>query len=456
MKTKKIIAFILAMGLVSCFAGCDKSENSSPSETTESTSSVEDTTTASTEESTEETLAVNSEEKKYEDLDDGIIMKISDFDVTEDEYKYYFAFAKSNIDGGDESYWENDPDSAKLEDLKQQTVEYIFNAYTIYQIASDNNVEITEEDLLSVDKEYEASKLYYEAINSDTGKKFDEYLKEIFCTEEVYKESIKRFELEYKTVASLYEQDFKDKHFSNYICIKHIQIDPKTAYETDENNESTDTPKNFYEINPEYTYTDEEKAVIEKINSCAKAKDAEGVNNALTELMSVIQSRLAEGETMDSLMDKYNKDAEAQKNKDGVYVGYYINKSSMSEDFSNVAFALEENQISDPVFFDEYGHCIIQRVPFNRDELISIYMSDVEYPYSTEYATLIQETQKTMDIVFSSDYNSLTSDYMKNGIKFDDAPSSSESESESETTENEETSDTSESTEETTASSEAE
>ena len=83
-------------------------------------------------------------------------------------------------------------------------------------------------------------------------------------------------------------------------------------------------------------------------------------------------------------------------------------------------------------------------------------MSDVEYPYSTEYATLIQETQKTMDIVFSSDYNSLTSDYMNNGIKFDDAPSSSESESESETTENEETSDTSESTEETTASSEAE
>ena len=285
MNIKKIIAFVLAVGLVSAFTGCNKSSDSSSSETNDSSSSSVANETTSSDDSKSEDEELIDAKVVYQDFDDGILMNIGGFDVAEDEYKYYFAYAKSSMDNGDESYWDDDGNYAKINSLKEQTLNYLISSYTVYKLAAENNVELDASDWDKVNAEYEDSKVYYELIHEDEGKVFDDYLKEIYCTEEVYKESFARTILEYKVVAALYQQDFLDTHFKDYICAKTLLVKDTIEYETDADNNPTDTPKNFYEINSEYSYTDEEKAIIEKLNSYAQAKDEESLKNTLPEFI---------------------------------------------------------------------------------------------------------------------------------------------------------------------------
>lgn len=455
MNIKKIIAFVLAVGLVSAFTGCNKSSDSSSSETNDSSSSSVANETTSSDDSKSEDEELIDAKVVYQDFDDGIVMNIGGFDVTEDEYKYYFAYAKSSMDNGDESYWNDDSNFAKINSLKEQTLNYLVSSYTVYKLAAENNVELDESDWDKVNAEYEDSKVYYELIHEDEGKVFDDYLKEIYCTEEVYKESFARTILEYKVVAALYQQDFLDTHFKDYICAKTLLVKDTIEYETDADNNPTDTPKNFYEINSEYSYTDEEKAIIEKLNSYAQAKDEESLKNTLPEFMELLQSRLDAGESIDSLMQKYNMSSEASVDGNGNYKGDYIAPYSMADEFCDVAFALEENEISEPTYVTDYGYYIIERIPFNDEELITIYMSDTEYSYAEEYYELAMKTQSDMEVIYDTDYDKISVDFVDSSNETEETKNTEETTTVAEDNPAEETAET-QATEETTTQGEVE
>lgn len=408
MKVKKITAILLAAGMSLSLYGCKETENSS------SESDKQSSATDSQQSENDLTETEKKEIKEYKDLGDGIIMNIADHDITEDEYKYYFYFAKSNIDSGDESYWDDDEEGIKFENLKNQTFEYLFNSCTVYKIASDNSVTLDENDLAKVDKQYEDDVLYYNTVNSGNGKKFEDYLKTIHCSEEAYKEAYVRKELEHKTISALYEEDFIKNHYNDYICTKYILIKPDINYQPDADGNPSETPKNFYEYDDILSYTDKEKEIIEKLNSLAKAADGEGVINAIPELIDVIYERIADGESMDSLMAKYNMDVAAEKNDDGTYTGFYMDHESMPTAFNDIAFALEENEYSsEALYLEGGGYYIIQRIPFDSDYLSALYMGDSQYDYAYDYQEVCSKAMDEVKVIFDTDYDKTVEDLMK-------------------------------------------
>ena len=407
MSTKKIISLILALALSStAFYGCSKNKDSS----SESESSVSETENSAEESSEESSETEEDEDPGYtvSDLADGIVMNISGHDVTSDEYRYFFMYVKGCLDQGDETYWNDDESGEKLESLKDQTMSYLFNNAAIYKIAEINSIELDESDSARIDKKIADTEQYYSATND--GKKFDEYLKEIYCTPEVYRESYVNKYLEEKIVNELYGKDYRAKHFLNYIAVKYIQIRPVLITQDD-----FDV---FIQTDSTLSYTDEEKAVIEKLNGIADKKDETALNEAVPELMEIIKNRLNEGESFDTLMKKYNMDYTFETKVNGEYAEKYINDYSMQSAFFNVANDLEEDETSDgSLYIDGSGFYIIKRVPFDeeylREYLIPVFMGDDSYPYASDYSKLCRETTSIMEVTVDTDYESINLDTFK-------------------------------------------
>ena len=408
MNLKKVIAFISAICLACVMTACNKNNNSSDSE-------------ASVNETVESVTTSESDVK----LADDVIMKIGGHDVSVDEYKYYFAYAKYSIDGGDKSYWDDDEDGSKLSNLKQQTFDYLFSAYTVYSLADQKNVSLNADDDKIIDEYFLATKNYYNAANSHLDITFDDYLKKTSCTEEVYRATLERKELEYKIIASLYDADYRENYFKDYIRVKYIDVIPEVQFETDDSGNKTETTTDFYTINPLLDYTDEEKAEIEKLNELSRANNADGIKAEIPNLMNIIAARLSAGESIDQLMEKYNMDKNVPLNYDGTIQGYYVDNTYMSNNFNDAAFALKENEISGIVSNDGTEYYIIQRLAYDevylQDYLVESYMADSDYGYADDYTANYTEVQNSMDVVYSDTYEQIKVDYAS--IDYDDAAS---------------------------------
>ncbi|MDD6824606.1 MAG: hypothetical protein PUE12_00550 [Oscillospiraceae bacterium] len=421
MNFKKIISFILALSLVSVpLYSCDKNENS---QTPENSSADSDTSGTEAEtgsgdadskddEASELTYSLPTEEEiQFADLGDGIIANIGGYDITEDEFKYYLYYAKTSIDGGDDTYWDDDEDGAKLHDLKEQTLMYVYNNSAIYKLAENYSVHLDPEEIQITESQYQKDILYYNQANGTSIESFEEYLKEIMCTEEVYKESYRRQQLENKTVAALYEDDYRKNYFSDYICVKYIMVKNYFTYQTDEDGKKTTKPEKMYELIEGLTYTDEEKEMIDKINSFTENNDEEGLKAFVPEFMKMIEARLEAGDDFDTLMTKYNCDSSAPINSDGSYAGYYINGDVMPEEFTAAAYALEEGEYTKESVFSNVYY-IIKREPFDeeylKNYLIYIYMGSDEYPYLQEYETLCRTIQKSLKVTLSNEFENIT------------------------------------------------
>jgi len=402
---KKIVSALTFLCIPLCFFSCS---NNSTENNNSLTGSVSTSSYIST--IPEETTI---KEEKF--LSPDAIINIDGHEVTADEFKYYFAYAKYSIDNGDDSYWENDDNNLKLNDLKSQTFNYLFSLYTIYSLADKENITLDENDFKSISSQLESVKEYYNASNIHLGMNFDDYLKNTCCTEDVYLETLKRSKLENKIISKLFENDFREKYFKDYIRILYINIRPEVQYDDDGNENKTDKPAVFYMTDPLLTYTDEEKAGIAKLNELSLAGNTEGLKSEIPLFMDIISTRLKEGDSLDALIKKYNMGSDTPLNDDGTYQGFYINRSDVSEKIYDTAFALSENEISDIIQTENDGWYIIKRMPFDeyflKDYLISIYMSNPEYGYSEKYKDICSEVQKNMDTVFSEKYDEIKYDY---------------------------------------------
>lgn len=401
---KKIIsalaAFFISACLVSCTSQQQNDQDLNTAETSTAVSSAFDT-----ESSIPEKILLSPD----------AVMSIGGHEVSDDEYKYYFAYAKYSIDNGDENYWKDDENGLKINDLKSQTYNYLYSLYTIYSLADKENISLDENDLNNIQKQFESVRDYYNASNIHLGMNFEAYLKNTCCTEKVYLETLKRSKIENKVISKLFEKDFRDKFFKDYIRVLYINIKPEIQYEYDENGNRTDRPAVFYQINPLLSYTEEEKSGIDKLNELSLSKNTEGLKSEIPVFMNIIKDRIEQGESFDSLIEKYSMKKDTPRNNDGTYQGYYINKTEMPDKFSDAAFTLSEDSISEIIESGENGWYIIERKPYDEnyleDYLISIYMSSPEYGYSDKYTEICSEAQKKMDTVFSEKYDNITYDY---------------------------------------------
>ena len=436
MKLKKITAAVLAVCLAAGCAGCSKKDSSSSNDSSSvkpqtETSAVSDESKPETEENS---FGEDVRTLEFEDLSDGVFMNIGGFDVSVDEYKYYFAFAKFNMDKGDNSYWEDDENNSKIASLNQQTLNQLFNAYTIYKLAADTGVQLDENETADIDNLIKTYKLYYEASYKQTNETFDDYLKNTCCTEEVFRETLVRESLQNKIVNKLYGEDFKTNHLSDYYCANYLQISPSIKYGVDENNEPTHMPTDFYEYLDQYTYTDAEKAAVDKLNEANHNKDKEKIREAITELGAVIVDLTRNGTSFGEFMDKYNMDG-TQPDYNGEYSGQFIKSSSMPQAFSEAIEALEDNGVTDMMQDDYLGYIIGNKLPFDEEvfasQAVDIFMSDENYEYQGQFTSLTTETQKKMTIKINNKYADIDSSFASLPTAYD----TSESESESETAE---------------------
>ena len=183
------------------------------------------------------------------------------------------------------------------------------------------------------------------------------------------------------------------------------------TYQTDEDGKKTTKPEKMYELIEGLTYTDEEKEMIDKINSFTENNDEEGLKAFVPEFMKMIEARLEAGDDFDTLMTKYNCDSSAPINSDGSYAGYYINGDVMPAEFTAAAYALEEGEYTKESVFSNVYY-IIKREPFDeeylKNYLIYIYMGSDEYPYLQEYETLCRTIQKSLKVTLSNEFENIT------------------------------------------------
>lgn len=411
MKFSKLTTAILAFCIAAGCAGCSKNKPEDNSDPKAETTAVSD---ESSSESKKSDFENEAESITFDDLADDVFMNIAGFDVTVDEFKYYFAYAKHNMDNGDISFWDKDTDCTKIQSLKQQTLHQLFQAYTIYKLAADNNIQLDDSDNSGIDSILKAYKLYYEASYKQTKETFDDYLKSTCCTEKVFRETLVRTKLQNKIVTKLYEEDFRNKYLKDYYCARYILITPTIKNGVDENNEPTHMPVDYYTYLDKYTYTDAEKSAIEKINEANLNKDTEKLKEAITELADVIIDLGRNGTDFNELMDKYNTD-ETQPIDSNGHPGQFIKSSSMPQEFSDAVNALDDNGITDLIYHRLYGYLIANKLPFDENvfssQAVDLFMGDDNYEYQENFTKLSNDTQKKMKITINNKYADIDSSF---------------------------------------------
>ena len=416
---KKMLAAVMAAAMLFSIAGCSKNDSSSESSGSTSDSAAETTdnsevqtgdSSASDDSTTAETVIA----EEYFDStpvgdSDTVVMSINGNDITLAEYRYYFLNIKSSYDYGDNSYWngeayesdEGEMVSAeqaaddKLAALKEQVLTYLKNNYTVESFAASNNVSLSDDEVEKAKKQYSDDVEKYKAENSFSDDDWKNYLDSIYCTEDLYQKSVIRQNLEYKTIRTLYEDDFKENVLSNYVMAKHILF-------------STNNPQYDEKEIPEGA-TDEEIADITAQNEKLKEEAAEKLKKEKRAIAEEVLAKAKNGEDFDELIAEYNEDPGETPNDDGKYDGYLFTTGEMVEEFETAAFALGIDEISDIVETD-YGYHIIKRVDISdkylEDNIVDIMMTNDTY--YQKYSTAVKELLDTVDIQYNDDvYNKI-------------------------------------------------
>lgn len=413
---KKILAAVMAAAMLFSIAGCSKGdsssdENGSAAETTENSevqtgdSSADDSSVSDDSASAAETVVA----EEYFDStpagdSDTVVMSINGNDITLTEYRYYFLNIKSSYDYGDNSYWngesyESDDGEVisaeqsadeKLAALKEQVLTYLKNNYTVESFAASNNVSLSDDEIEKAKKQYSDDIEEYKAANSLSDDDWKDYLDSIYCTEELYQKSVVRQNLEYKTIRTLYEDDFKENVLSNYVMAKHILF-------------STTSPQYEEKEIPEDA-TDEEIESITAENEKLKEEAAEKLKKEKLAIAEEVLQKAKNGDDFDELIAEYNEDPGETQNDDGKYDGYLFTTGEMVEEFEDAAFALGIDEISDVIETD-YGYHIIKRVDISDsyldDNIVDIMMTNDTY--YQKYSTAVKELLDTVDIQYNDD-----------------------------------------------------
>ncbi len=251
-------------------------------------------------------------------VDKTVVAKVGKFEVTADEYNYFYLNAKFELDRGFESYWTNNPDADEL--LKSRVEAMLKNRYAVDTLAAECAVSLDKDDLESINEEAEAAAEYYGGSEG-----FAEALAESNMTGDLYYELTKQALLDEKL------RYYYIAEFSGYVL-----ADDKTLL--------GDLDKNFARMKQVF--------IENEVNDDILA------NKALAE---DIAKRARSGEDFDALIKQYGED-DAQHIEDG----RYLTHGMMLEPIEEAVYALDEGEISG-VVESTLGYHVIKRLPMESD-----------------------------------------------------------------------------------------
>ena len=307
---------------------------------------------------------------------DTLVLKIGDFEIDYEYYRYFFLTCKRSMENGDAEFFKKNPE--KLEDLKADVLNELKYEASVISLANKYGVSVSDEDYLEIDSMI----AYYDSMyKASYDMSFEEYAAMYYMTLNFYREFYA-----YNNCLSAYvyehiadpannlvptpTQEDLDNAMNGYVRVKHILVSEPTEEEGEEEG------------------TSDEKTGLE--------------------LAEWICSELSAVTDYDARLERFNE-LEALYNEDEGMddeLGYYMTTGQMVEEFEKAAFSLEVGEVSKPTK-STYGYHVIFRLkPDNA------YVEENMYPY---YAAnkIILENEETLTVTETDFYKNITIDSIK-------------------------------------------
>jgi len=293
---------------------------------------------------------------KYEgSVDERVVMKVGGFDVTADEYSYFYKNAKFDLDQGLESYWEEHPGA--LDELKGTVEEMLKIRFAVNSLAKECDIKLNKDELASINDEAEAAAAYYGG-----DEQFMAVLAGSNMTGDVY------YDLTAQALLDEKLRGFYIAEFSGF-----VKADDATL--------EKDIVENFIRAKQVLISNDVNDDIL--------------ANKALAE---DIAARAAKGENFDKLIEQYSEDG-SQDTADGRYFTYGM----MLEPFEEAAYALDEGEVSG-VVESVVGYHVIQRLPLE-EAYINEYFEDFRDLYKNRcYNEKLDEVAASLTVEYTDEF----------------------------------------------------
>lgn len=366
---KKLLALLAALVLcLTVFVGCgDNDSDADNDNSNDDSGNVSDVN-----ETAAESGFYDADGNKLLNSDD-VFMTVNGYDITFDEYRYWYNMVDSYyFSGGDVTFWESYPDYfATLLDYSEY---YVLESNWANLLAQTYGVEMTDEDLETVESYLAEEKAYFE-----TEEEYYEALESAGFTEELLVKIITNQVLSNRVYEELYHKEgalllptddqLKQKVHDEYVRVYHVLI-------------SSD---HFADLEGYEDYTEEElsQAALDLANDLLAQ-----INNGEADIYELAQSV---GD------DPGMEDNEA---------GYLFTTGEMVQEFEDTSFALEVGEISGLVE-SSYGWHIIQRL--EQDEYVEANWETVrETVANAIFNEEVNDLLDNAEIVYNDAYENFT------------------------------------------------
>ncbi len=286
------------------------------------------------------------------------VMKLGDYNVKSDFYRYLFLNSKALADKGDESYWQKDRNN--VEQIKDEVLTALKEKYAMFTLADRYGVSLSSEDQTNIEATIKQMKTEY-------GSDFENALEEAYMTKELL-----RFTLEVEVLnTNVYEhiiaegsgilkvddETLKNALKTDFVAAKHI----------------------LFKFS-----TEEEKQTQYKLAEQALA-------------------RIDSGEDFDALISEYSDDTNLSKNK----YGYYFTHGEFENDFEYTAFELNVGEHS-KIIETKDGYHIVKRVALD-DNYVHSQFEILRKQYLTaKYYEMLNDVIADLKPEYLGDYVNIT------------------------------------------------
>lgn len=277
------------------------------------------------------------------------VMKIGDYNISFAEYRYYYLNEKADLDGGDESVWENYPEYIDI--LKEYTESSLIEVYSIRTLAAENGVNPDYEEVSKAIEEYKKGM---------TAQEYSEGLKTFHLTDKLYEYVLQGYEL-YSSLFDYYfgedgtkammDNEIVDYLKDNYRHAKHILITPNTSM------------------------TDEEYEA----------------------LLNLVSEKAKTTEDFDALVREYSEDKVMPS------YGYYFTDEEMPKEFVEAYDMLAEGEVSGLVK-SSHGYHVIKRLPVDTSDVNEL--KDVVY--NQIYKEIIEKKIASIKVEYAPEYEHIS------------------------------------------------
>lgn len=320
----------------------------------------------------EPSLTIDGKEVDTKDL---VMCTVAGRDIDFDMYRYYYYYVLNLYVQNYNITPEQIFASEELFNLfKSHVIEQIKQDFVAFQLAEEYGIELTDEDMKTIDKKIDEDKLKYA-----TEEEFNKALKAACLNPELYRRMMEHAQLYQKVETELLvsggklatpADEFKKivQDTEKYSRVVHILIPYYSQAEiTDE------SVKKAYESYSLYKKGNAKQEAFNALSEDEKKKVKEASKKVADEVLAKAKA----GDDFSMLIKEYGWDPGMEAEP----TGYYVNQdTSFVEEFKDMCFKLKVDEISELVESDSYGWFIIKRLPVdmeyvekNIDSLINDY-----------------------------------------------------------------------------------